>query len=341
MSTPIRRRNILAAAWSTPVVVAVAAAPQATASTAGFDLTVESPQLGSSRPIFNEDFTRLLWLDEPVATVIANRGTIDAPSGFALQVSYDKGLWRARSARGRLSASTSETLLPVQARTVSGEIETVSFAIPAVIPPQTDAFTGYRVFLDYDFLGAYPNDHTDTPGPTYWTILPVPGDLDPTNNVRGGVSYTDQGPVSPWGVVPTADYETRSIGSGVSVKRPTSVTWHSVGPNPTPAGSTLRIGTDAQATSQVRVGNVRINGTAAPGALSFGSQESYQDETITAVYGVNVQLAANDTLTFDVVYTDTTPPSGITQTYVAQTNFVVPAAYSKAQRATEISYLQY
>lgn len=339
MPHPIARRAVVAAAWSAPVVVAAAAAPSAMASTTGFDLTFDPPQLGSSTPIFNEDYTRLILLDEPIAIVVSNHGTAPSPSGFTMRASYDRRLWRMTSATGRINGVTDT--LPVQSRSTAGDVETVTFTIPVAIPPATDSFTGYFVRFGTEFLGAYPNDHVDSPQAGSYTMPPLPGDLAPSNNIASGAGFTDGGPISPWGVIPTATYEDRSLGNGVTVKRPTTITWTSVGPNPSPAGSQLTVGTDAQGTSTVRLTNVRLNGAADAGAISFVEQTSYAGQTISATYDLNGPLAKDDVLTFDVVYTDVTPSVDVSQAYPAQANFLAPDPNSDAQRARDQSYLQY
>lgn len=333
----------MSAAWAAPVVTLAAAAPAASASpSAGFDLALDPPQMGSSFYMFNGALTRLLEVGEPVATVVANHGTVASPAGFTLQVSYDSAVFRINGATANFGgSSTQETPLPVGTRSLADRVETVTFTIPVVIPPGTDPFTGYFVRFDYDIVGVYPNDTVDNYHPTYFTILPVAGDADPSNNVAVGSKATDAGPVSPWGVLADASYETKAIGS-LTLKRPTTVTWTSIGPNPTPAGSTLRIGTDAQTASQVRISAVRVNGTAAPSAVTFTSQESFYDETITAVYDLNVRLASGDVLSYDLTYVDQTPPAGISQIYSAQATFYAPDPNSPAQRARDDrSYLRY
>lgn len=333
----------MSAAWAAPVVTIAAAAPAASASSvAGFDLALDPPQLGSSFYMFNGTFTRLLEVGEPVATVVANHGAAASPAGFTLQVSYDSAVFRFTGAQGHFGGSgTERTPLPIVTRSQADRVETVTFTIPVVIPPGTDSFSGYFVGFDYDIVGIYPNDNVDNFRPARFTILPVPGDADSTNNVAVGSTARDLGPVSPWGVLASATYDTRAIGS-LTLKRPTTITWTSVGPNPTPAGSTLRIGTDAQTASQVRIANVRLNGGAAPSAVTFVSQESFGGETITAVYDLNVRLASDDVLTFDVTYVDQAPPAGISQIHTAQANFNPPEPNSPAQRARDgRSYLQY
>lgn len=298
--------------------------------------------MGSSFYMFNGSFTRLLQVSEPVATVVANHGTVASPAGFTLQVSYDSAVFRFTGATGRFADSSANgTPLPILSRTQADRVETVTFTIPVVIPPGTDPFTGYFVDFDYDIVGVYPHDSIDDYRSAHFTLLPVPGDANPSNNVAVGSTAVDAGAVSPWGVLADAAYETRAVGA-LTVKRPTRITWTSVGPNPTPSGSTLRIGTDAQATSEVRVDNVRINGVAAPSAISFVSQESNYGETITAVYDLNSRLASGDVLTYDVTYVDQTPPVGISQIHPAQASFFAPDPNSPAQRVHDgRSYLQY
>ena len=333
----------MSAAWVAPVVTIASAAPAASASPSpGFDLALDPPQLGSSFYMFNGAFTRLLEVGEPVATVVANHGRTASPSGFTLQVSYDSAVFRFTGATGHFGGSgTERTTLPIATRSQSDRVETVTFTIPVVIPPGTDPFTGYFVGFDYEIVGVYPNDSIEDYRPARFTILPVPGDADSANNVAVGSTTRDLGPVNPWGVLASATYETRTVGS-LTLKRPTTITWTSVGPNPSPAGSKLRIGTDAQTASQVRITNVRLNGATTPSAVTFVSQESFSGDTITAVYDLNVRLAAHDVLTYDVAYVDTTPPSDLTQIYTAQANFYAPELNSPAQRVRDSrSYLQY
>ncbi|KYH45835.1 hypothetical protein [Branchiibius sp. NY16-3462-2] len=332
----------MSAAWAAPVVTIAAAAPAASASpSAGFDLVLDPPQLGSSFYMFNGALTRLLEVGEPVATVVANHGTVASPAGFTLQVSYDSAVFRLTGATGHFGGSGGDgTSLPIVTRSVADRVETVTFTIPVMIPPGTDPFTGYFVAFDYDILGIYPHDAVADYRPAHFTLLPVPGDADLSNNTAVGSIAQDKGPVSPWGVLASASYATKAIGS-LTLKRPTTITWTSVGPNPTPAGSQLRIGTDAQTASQVRITNVRFNGAPAPGAVTFVSQES-TGQTIAAVYALTVRLAARDVLTYDVTYVDQTPPAGISQIYRAQADFLAPDPNSPAQRARdERSYLQY
>lgn len=332
----------MSAAWATPVVAVAAAAPAASASpSAGFDLALDSPQMGSSFYMFNGALTRLLQVGEPVATVVANHGTVASPTGFTLQVSYDSAVFRFTGATGHFGGSSDRTPLPVTSRSQADRVETVTFAIPVVIPPGTDSFSGYLVRFDYDILGVYPNDSVENYRSTRLTILPVAGDTNSSNDTTVASTAKDLGAVSPWGVLANATYETRAIGS-LTLKRPTTITWTSVGPNPTPAGSTLRIGTDAQTASRVRISNVRINGATAPAAVSFSSQESSNGQTITAVYDLNVHLGADEELTFDVTYVDQTPPPSVSQIYAAQANFLSPEANSPAQRVRDTrGYLQY
>ncbi|GAB3496239.1 hypothetical protein [Flexivirga lutea] len=229
--------------------------------------------------------------------------------------------------------------LPITARVQDGHATTVTFTIPEVIPPHTDSYTGFFVSVTSDFRAAYPHDGiSSVPSPTRWEVTPPPGDTDVADNAVHYAGYTDQGPADIWGAVVTRiAAETVSWADGTTLRRPTTVAVKSVGPTPTPAGSRIRLATDARMSTDISVTDVTVNGVAS--SLTKESSSVWQGELLQVPFLLGSRLNAGDVLRLDIEYADA--PSGAPASpSPGQTNFTPPDAQLNRsdQRAQELSY---
>lgn len=332
------RRSVVGAAWATPVIFAAAAAPAAAASTTGYDVALDPPQLGGGVTMYNGDFTHIYTVGDPIAWVVANHGTDPAPGGFPMSVTCDNRIWKITSVTGGFDQRVSD--LRITKTVVSGNSTTVIFLIPAIIPPNTDSFSGFRVRVAADFLGRYPNDGVSpAPTDTRWEITPPPSDTNPANNSVKYAGYQDEGPAEIWGAVVTrVEQETVHWADGTPLNRPTKVEVTSTGPNATLGGSRISLGTDARMSTDISVTNVKIDGRAST-ILSKGDSSVWQGAGVQVQFPLSRGLAAGEVLTFDVAYVDA-PADAPADVQAGQTNFLPPESELNKpnQRAQDQSY---
>lgn len=321
-TTTVGRRAVIASAWAAPVVVTAAAAPAAVASTVpGFDVALDPPQLGDSVIMFNADYTHPYRMDVPMAWVVANHGTKEAPGGFPFSVTYDNRVWAITGFRGRFNGDdTGEPInLPDFSTSTSGHATTATATVPVAIPPGTDSYSGFFVSVTgRSFKGEYPNDGIDAPTPRTWAVVPPKGDADASDDTVKFQSYTDLGAMDVWGIVVDATWEYASWSDGARLRRPSSSRFTSVGPTATPDGCEVHVSTDSRMSSGLELTNVTVNGQASDILTRTDEWDSGSDLGVT--YALGAGLQKDDVLAYDVRYTDREPVPEPSDVNAGQTN---------------------
>ncbi|WP_446665540.1 hypothetical protein [Flexivirga sp. B27] len=331
------RRSVVASAWAAPVILTAAAAPAASASTAGFDIALDPPQMGDSITAYNGDFTHIYSISGIMAWVVANHGSAVAPGGFPMSLTCDNRIWEVASVKGGLDNKLKN--LPITKRVSDGNSTTVTFLIPDDIPPNTDSYSGFWVIVDNEFKAVYPNDGVTAPTGTRWEVMPPAGDADASNNVVAYAGFEDKGPADIWGVVATRlAQETVKWTDGTTLRRPTRVEMKSVGPKPTLGGAGVHVSTDARMSRDIEVRNVTVDGVATS-ILGPGESSVWQDVSLGVTFPLTRPLAGGEVLRFDVVYVDDEQEL-YGETHPGQTSFL-PAdedLNTPNQRARERAY---
>lgn len=336
--TRLARRSVVGAAWAAPVILTAAAAPAAVASTGGFDVALDPPQLGGSTTVFDGDFTRIYSVDDPIAWVVANHGTEPAPGGFPMSVTCDNRVWKIRSVKGGLDQKRAN--LPITQRVSNGNSTTVTFTIPDDIPPNTDSYSGFWVSLTKDFVARYPDDGiSPAPTVTRWEVTPPAGDTNGADDVVEFAGYKDEGPADIWGAIVTrVAQETVQWADGTPLNRPTKVKVTSAGPKPTLDGSAIHLGTDARMSTDISVTHVQVDGVPST-ILSKGETSVWQDSGLQVQFNLTRGLTAGQVLTFDITYVDQKQAAPV-EPSPGQTNFNPPDAELNEpnERAKDRSY---
>ncbi|WP_265447423.1 hypothetical protein [Flexivirga meconopsidis] len=305
----VARRTIVAGAWVAPVVATAVAAPSASASPAGFDLVLDPPQLGDSYIVYNGDFTHIYQVGAPIAWIVANHGSVPAPGGFPLTITLDNRLFRIDSVSGAWQATNdARTDLPIESRSVNGNTTTVTVTVPETIPPGTDSYSGYGVWLKTTFLAEYPRDGVDAPANEVWQLMPPAGDANAANNIRD-LPASDEGPAQIWGaIVKPLSWQTRTLADGTSFRRPERGQLTSVGPAGIPTDQAIETTTPASTASAITIAGTTINGVPAD---VFGppkaTVDDYYDQLLVA-FPIVGQVGGGDVVEFTLDYADITPP---------------------------------
>ncbi len=322
----VGRRAVIATAWAAPVIVTAAAAPAAVASpVAGFDVALDPPQLGDTVIMYNTDYTHPYRMDVPIAWVVANHGSQEAPGGFPFSVTFDDRVWEITGLRGYFRGDDSAKIIDLPGFTVStsGHATTATATVPVAIPPGTDSFSGFYVgVVGRSFKGDYPDDAIDAPTPRTWAVTPPAGDAKTSDDVVQFDPHTDLGPMDVWGVVVAATWEHAAWSDGGTLRRPATSTFTSVGPTPTPVGCEIHVSTDGRMSSDVTLTNVTVNGRSSD---ILERTDASTGDHLVVTYTLGAGLKQDDVLAYDVAYTDRTPPATPDDVDAGQTNLWDPA----------------
>lgn len=189
--TPRRRTVMKAAAWSVPVIAVAAATPAAAASTVeGPDLDLRGLSMGSTFTFYSEDGQTQYMAAEPSSFIIMNQGTVAAPLGAIVQVTYDNRI-HTPTAMGYRFLDNGQEVEPLDfvVDSVDGDKSTLSFVIPEQIPVNTSYDHALIVDIDFATDVEPPNDRYDDYVPQLYTVS-ADGDIDESNNVLGPYSAT-------------------------------------------------------------------------------------------------------------------------------------------------------
>lgn len=304
------------------------AAPAASASVAGFDLTLDPLSLGDSLPVFNSDFSRRWYAGAPLGIVVSNHGTLDSPAGATLTVSCDARVFRFTGVSGSFPDESTPEDLTVVSNTVDGNRSTITATVPYAIPAGTDPYTGFRVSMHFDTVAVYPDDAVQPVLDSTWVLGSPSGDIDPGNNTVSYAGYRDIGPATAWGVLAEATWERVEFAGGQGYShRATTATLTSVGPTPAVAGGQIQILTDQRVSSAIAVDNILLNGEPAGDAIVFDRDDTYVGQVLYKYYTNTVDLVEGDVLTFGLSYTDGLPDTVPENLSGSQINFigVIPA----------------
>lgn len=336
---PLSRRTVLtAAAWSAPVVAITLAAPAASASEAGFDLTVDPLQLGDSLTLFSADFSRRWAAGAPLGIVVSNHGTLASPAGATLTVSVDSRVFQFTGMRGAFPGDDTPEALTIVSNTVDGNRSTITATIPYAIPAGTDSYTGFRISMSFDTIAVYPNDGVQPVLDSTWVLGSPSGDIDPGNNSVSYTGYRDVGPATAWGVLADATWERVDFAGGTGYShRATSFTLTSTGPTPAVAGGQIMILTDQRVSTAITVDDIQLNGQPAGGAIVFDRDDSYVGQVLYKYYTNTVDLVEGDVVTFSLSYTDGDPATVPASLSGSQVNFIGVIPNDDDRRGMNIS----
>lgn len=265
----IDRRSVLtAAAWSVPVVAAVAATPLAAASAVGFDLFTNGLQRGDSATIFNGDATLRYLNNFADGFTLLNHGPLEAPAGTVVTMRYDNRVVTPTDFTfSQGGPSNPRTPLLYSAPVVNGNESTVTFVIPIPVPVEEDVFGPGTIwiFTPFDLDIAYPKDAIDDFKPLFWQVITA--DDDGSNNFFGEPTATTVPANSPWGLETSATFTPHTT-SACEMELPTAVSVTSVGPGSTPGIASLNLYLEPLAVTGVTLESLTINGAPVPATVA-------------------------------------------------------------------------